>query len=104
MSEKQYQLNDAGRESLMLWINHVAPSAAPKHTRQALSWLYKDFDAAKIGVGLMFQLRTVDCKTPQQLRQLAQEAIAKLNEFSANGTPTDVALERYKAWASGVAA
>jgi hypothetical protein len=99
-SELEYRLNYAGLECLTLWVNHVAPSEAPRHARKTLSWLYGDFSAAKLGVYLLFKIRTSDCKTPEQLRQRAHEAIAKLNELSANGTPTDVVVARYKAWAT----
>jgi uncharacterized protein (UPF0147 family) len=54
----------------------------------------------KLCVYLLFKIHTSDCKTPEQLRQRAHDAIAKLNELSANGTPTDVVVARYKASAT----
>jgi predicted alpha/beta-hydrolase family hydrolase len=104
MNEETFQLNDTGFSALLLWLRHVAPSKAPNHTQKALAWLYKDFNAARFGIGFMFQVPTCDCKTPDQLRQRARDAMAKLDELSSNGTPTEVAAVRYEAWAKSVAA
>jgi hypothetical protein len=93
-------LNDRGREALTLWINHMAPGAAPKHIRTALKMLYSDFEAAKITVVLMFLIDVADCKTPEQLRQRARVALNKMNECKASGLPDEIAVARYKAWAA----
>ncbi len=70
-------LNDKGREALYLWIHHVPVTEAPKHLREALRMLYRDFDSVRIGIALALQVPTVGCKTPGELRELAIETIRR---------------------------
>lgn len=93
------KLTPKGQQTLMLWVNHVPPSQAPKELQHALTWLYRDFASVKISIGLMFQIDTAQCETPNALRRRAEEAIDKINEIGATYGATPAAVEAYKNWA-----